>query len=291
MKTSLADNDSSLRFLFEALDIRGESVKLKNALAELAGSHEYSPSVRELLGEFAAAAVLISNNLKYDGRIILQARSQSALTLVMVECSSDLKIRGIARGDIGAVSEAPFTLIDGGQLVITIEREGGQRYQGIVAVDAASLAESLDSYFQQSEQLNTRFWLASDGENAAGMMLQQLPAQIQQSAEHRQNQWQEVMLLADTITTKEQLELPSEQVLHRLFHEYPVRTFEPKNVIFHCSCSRERSLNALTTLSPGELEDIFVEQGSIDMTCEMCGTPYQFERKDIPGLAEPPVLH
>ena len=289
--TNTTHSDSSLRFLFEDADIRGEMVSLDASLAQITGSHEYSSTVRELLGQFAAAAVLISNNLKYRGRIVLQARSQSALSLVMVECTSNAEIRGIARGDIGAVASNPLTLVTGGQLALTIERDGGQRYQGIVSVDANSLATALDDYFVQSEQLNTRFWLTSNGTSAAGMMLQQLPAQRQQSAQDRQNQWENAVVLAETVTPTELAELAPAMLLHRLFNEETLRLFEPQSVVFHCSCSRERSLNALASLPLEELEDILTEQGVIDMTCEMCGAPYRFNRIDIPGLAEPPVLH
>jgi len=289
--TPRGNQDSSLRFLFDDADIRGEWVHLDEALAGIHSAHSYSQSTRILLGQFAVAAVLISNNLKYQGKIVLQARSSGPLSLLMVECTSNAEIRGIARGDIGAVADDPMDLIPEGQLVITIEREGGQRYQGIVPLDDESLGRSLDHYFLQSEQLNTRFWLFADGARAAGLMLQQLPAQIRQDAQDRATQWQEAEVLAGTITAEELFELDPQAMLHRLYHEHSVRVFEPRGVAFSCSCSRERSLNALGTLSMCELEDIIEEQGSIDMTCEMCGTPYSFGRGDLPGLAKPIILH
>ena len=162
--------------------MRGESVRIGDALAEMLANQAYSPTLKCLLGEFAAAAVLISNNLKYDGRIILQARSDQAVSLVMVECSSERHIRGIAQGDISAEAEDPMSLLSGGQLVLTVERDAGQRYQGIIALEQGSLAQSLEVYFSQSEQLGTRFWLASDGRQSGGLMLQQLPAQITDGA-------------------------------------------------------------------------------------------------------------
>lgn len=284
-------SDTSLRFLFEDADIRGELVSLGESLREIYGAHPYSQSARDLLGQFAAAAVLISNNLKYRGKIILQGRSEGPISLIMVECTSESEIRGIARGDIGYESASPITLIEGGQLAITIEREGGPRYQGIVALDGGSLALALDNYFLQSEQLNTRFWLSTEDQQAAGMVLQQLPAQLQQGAEEREKQWENAVILADTITREELLQLGPVEILHRLYNEENVRLFEPEPVVFHCSCSRERSLAALNSLPVAELEEILAEQGAIDMTCEMCGTPYKFARGDLPVLAEPPLLH
>ena len=156
--------DSSQRFLFDEADARGECVRIRHSLSDMLANQVYSPSLRCLLGEFAAAAVLISNNLKYQGRITLQARSDQAISLVMVECSSERHIRGIAQGDLASEAATPLTLLAGGQLVLTVERDAGQRYQGIIALEHASLAEALEQYFSQSEQLGTRFWLASDGE-------------------------------------------------------------------------------------------------------------------------------
>lgn len=289
--TQAGIHDSSLRFLFDDADIRGEWVRLDDALQCINNAHAYSHSTRILLGQFAVAAVLISNNLKYQGKIVLQARSAGPLSLVMLECTSDGEIRGIARGDIAAVADDPMSLLPEGQLVITIERDGGQRYQGIVPLDDESLARSLDHYFLQSEQLNTRFWLFADGTHAAGLMLQQLPAQIRQDAVEREKQWQEAEVLASTVTAQELYELEPTTIVHRLYHEQAVRIFEPQPVVFCCSCSRERSLNALATLAASELEEIFEEQDVIDMTCEMCGTPYTFNRGDLPRLADPPILH
>lgn len=284
-------SDSSLRFLFEEADIRGETVHLRESYSNILGIHPYSEPVQQLLGLFASAAVLISNNLKYKGKITLQARSEAAISLIMLECTSDSEIRGIARGNITAETSDPMTLISGGQLAITIEREGGQRYQGIVSLEGDSLARALDNYFLQSEQLHTRFWLAADGNTACGLMLQQLPPQRCQSPETREEQWQNATILADTVTSTELLSTPSETLIFRLFHESVIRGYEPTPVVFKCSCSRERSLQALACLPQNELDDILAEQGALKMNCEMCGTPYSFSRQDLSGLAEPPILH
>ena len=114
--------DSSQRFLFDGVDARGESVQISSALNDMLANQAYSATLKRLLGEFAAAAVLISNNLKYTGRIILQARSKQAVSLVMVECSSERHIRGIAQGDLSAEADDPMTLLTDGQLVLTVER-------------------------------------------------------------------------------------------------------------------------------------------------------------------------
>ena len=287
----MSDSDTSHRFLFEDADIRGESVTLAAAFQALTSAHPYSDTIKTLLGEFATAAVLISNNLKYRGKIIIQARTPGDLQLVMVECTSDLTIRGIARGNLDAMADDCIELLAGGQLALTIERDGGQRYQGIVAIEHPSLAACLDHYFLQSEQLHTRFWLAASAEAAAGLMLQQLPAQRLQHATERQAQWDTACILAATITPAELLKLPATTVLHRLFHELPHQVFAATAVAYQCSCSRERSLNALNLLPVSEQAELISKQGHIEMNCEMCATTYTFSQADLPALAEARSVH
>ena len=276
--------DRSLRFLFENADIRGETVGLGDAFADITAIHQYAPGVQQLLGEFLAAAVLLSTTLKFQGKLILQARSDGQVPLLMVECNSDLQVRAIARGAQEATSERFDQLLTGGQLAITIDPAGGKRYQGIAPLAGDSLAHSLDAYFEQSEQLKTRFWLAADSNRAAGMLLQQLPAQVEEEPELRQQQWDHTCALADTIRDEELLGLNAEDFIYRLYHEDPVRLFEPAPVSFRCSCSRERTLNALSTLDPAEITELLEELGSITMDCEFCNQQYRFERNDLAGI-------
>ena len=281
--------DTSLRFLFDGIDVRGESVKLGPALVDMLGQQPYSKTVNRLLGEFASAAVLISNNLKYEGRIILQAKSSHAITLAMVECSSEGHIRGIAQGDIQQESSDPMSLLRGGHLALTIERDQGQRYQGIVALEKGSLADVLEAYFAQSEQLGAKFWLASDGQTSAGLMLQQLPAQLSQGAAREEN-WNHLCTLAETISSTELLDLPPETLLFKLYHEETVTLYPPTPILFKCRCSRERSADTIALLPDSEKEDILAELGEITLTCELCGTSYCFgpEVLDPAGVINAP---
>ena len=283
--------DFSKRFLFEQADIRGEKVTLKQAFKQLTSGHGYSDTVKALIGQFAAAVVLISNNLKYSGKIILQAQSAGPISLLMVECTSDSTIRGIVRGEVKTDSSNPWMLLKEGQLAITIERENGPRYQGIIALDTDSLATALDDYFLLSEQLNTRFWLAASGECAAGLMLQQLPAQLNQDASARDEQWQHAVVLAETIEASDLLTLSPDTLLYRLYHQDPIRLFPPIPVAFHCPCNRERSQNALQLLPSAELEEMLNVDGHIDMNCDICGQAYRFLRSDFTELADPRILH
>jgi molecular chaperone Hsp33 len=276
--------DHSRRFIFDDADIRGELVQLDHTLADMLAVHQYAPGVCRLLGEFLAAATLLSTTLKFEGRLVLQARSEGEIPLLMAECSDQLLVRGIARGAQHATSEAFTQLLAGGVLAITVEPLRGKPYQGIVPLSENSLAASLDAYFEQSEQLQTRLWLASDGQQAAGLLLQQLPAQLQRSADVRARQWQHASTLAATVSNEELLQLPAETLLHRLYHEDPVRLFDPRAVRFHCSCSEQRSRSALAALPPHELEEILAEQGHIAVDCEFCNQQYRFEREALYDL-------
>lgn len=280
-KPQPATGDRSRRFLFEEADIRGESVLLNSAYREILNIHQYADGVGRLLGEFLAAAVLLSSNLKFEGKLVLQVRSEGEIPLLMVECDHTLRVRGIARGAEHATSNNNDQLLSNGQLAITVDPTHGQRYQSIVPLQQGSLASSLEAYFEQSEQLKTRFWLAADGQRAGGLLLQQLPTQISNEEALRMQQWEHACTLAATLKDVELLELDSEHLLHRLYHEDPVRLFEPAGVSFHCPCSRERTRNALATLSSEELEELLEEQGRITMDCEFCNQQYHFNRSDL----------
>jgi molecular chaperone Hsp33 len=278
--------DQSRRFLFEHADIRGETVQLDGAYREILAIHRYPDGVSRLLGEFLAAAVLLSSNLKFEGRLILQVRSEGQIPLLMVECDDTLQVRGIARGTEQATTDNFDLLLRNGQLAVTIDPSKGQRYQGIVPLLQGSLARSLDNYFEHSEQLKARIWLAADGQRAGGLLLQQLPAQVTSSAAQRREQWDHVCTLAATVKSAELLTLGGEQLLHRLYHEDPMRLFAPTRVRFQCSCSRERTRNALATLSASDILELLDEQGSITMECEFCNQGYRFERNDLTEVLE-----
>lgn len=289
-----AQQDIARRFLFDQADIRGQYASLGRAYRDITGLHQYAPGVSRLMGEFLAASVLLSTTLKFEGRLILQVRSEGQVPLLMAECDHELQLRGIARGAQQATAEDNAQLLTNGQLAITLDPLHGQRYQGIVPLASHSLAQSLDAYFEQSEQLGTRLWLAADGERAAGLLLQQLPSQVEKDPQQREHQWQHACTLAATLQQQELLELDAAQLLQRLYHGDPVRLFDPAPVRFSCSCSRERSLAALASLDRPELAELLQEQGAISMDCEFCNQQYRFEQDDLAHLlgdSESKTLH
>ena len=239
--------DFSQRFLFDDSDIRGELVGLTDSYGHVLAKHDYPPAVAQLLGELLAAASLLIGTLKFEGLLILQARSSGAVPLLMVECSSEGELRGIARYDDEQIGTdvSLRALMPDGVLAMTVDPKSGQRYQSIVDLEGDTLADCLTQYFATSEQLPTRFWLCADGQRARGLLLQQLPADRLKEADEREASWQHAMALADTLKAEELLGLDNETLLLRLYHQEPLRLFDPRALLFRCSCSRERSSRAL----------------------------------------------
>lgn len=283
----MRDADFSQRFLFDDTDVRGEWVELERSYAEVLAKHPYPEPVAQLLGEMLAAAALLVGTLKFDGLLVLQARSEGPVPLVMVECSSQREVRGIARYDAEQVRPGASLeeLLPGGMLAITVDPERGQRYQGIVALQGQTLADCFSAYFATSEQLPTRFWLHADGRRACGMLLQQLPADRIRDPEAREHSWEHLLALADTLSAEEVLGLEVETLLHRLYHQEQVRLFEPQALRFHCSCTRQRSANALVSLGEEDALALLRERGGeVVIDCQFCNQRYLFDAADIAQL-------
>ncbi|MFN3582018.1 MAG: Hsp33 family molecular chaperone HslO [Pseudomonas sp.] len=277
--------DSTQRFLFEHADVRGELVSLDQSYQEVLSKHPYPAPVKDLLGEMLAAAVLLSTTIKFEGLLILQASSQGPLSTLMVECSSSQAVRAIARYQDDLSGQTLQELMPNGMLAITIDPDNGQRYQGIVSLEGASLAEALNGYFENSEQLATRFRLQADGQRARGFLLQALPADRQKDAEQRTETWEHLNILAGTLKAEELATLDNQTLLHRLFHEEDMRLFPPAAVRFECSCSEQRSANALISLGRDDALALLSEQGGeIEIDCQFCNSHYRFAQGDVEAL-------
>ncbi|MBT2297289.1 Hsp33 family molecular chaperone HslO [Pseudomonas fluorescens] len=285
--TDLPDTDYTQRFIFDDSDTRGELVALERSYAEVLAKHPYPEPVAQLLGELMAAAALLVGTLKFDGLLILQARSEGPVPLLMIECSSDREIRGLARyhAEQIAPDASLADMMPDGVLALTVDPTHGKRYQGIVDLDGTSLAECFTNYFVMSQQTNTRFWLYADGRRARGLLLQQLPADRLRDPQDRDASWQHITALASTLSADELLSLDNETVLHRLYHEEQVRLFDAQPLRFQCSCSRERSGNALVSLGLEDAQQLVIEHGgAIEIDCQFCNERYLFDAADIAQL-------
>ncbi|MCV6612654.1 MAG: Hsp33 family molecular chaperone HslO [Amphritea sp.] len=273
----MSSPDQLQRVIFEQADIRSVISGLEQSYQQALANHQYPALINELLGQMMAAVSLLSATLKFDGRLMLQAQSENQVKVLMAECNHQRDLRAIARFDGELPEQASFhELLQGGQMVISIEPDQGQRYQGVVPLEGETLAACLEAYFERSEQLPTQIHLAADGQRAAGFLLQVMPAKGDSADE-----WQHFSYLAATLKDEELLELDNTTILRRLFHEEDCRLYEADALQFHCDCSRQRTANALRYMTQEELESIIQEEGSIEVNCQFCSERYSFDQSDI----------
>lgn len=276
------NNDQLFRFLFEELGVRGEIVTLDASFQAALDLHNYPTVVADQLGKALAASLLLSATLKFDGSLIIQIRGDGPIGLLVAQADNQQAVRGLAHWN-GEVADGDLSSLFGdGVLVMTIKPNKGKAYQGVVSLEGDTLADALQTYFTQSEQLKTRLWFAVDGERAVGLLLQELPAH-----DGKETDWERVEMFANTITDKELLSLDTEEVIYRLFNEESIRLFDPQPVEFKCDCSKEKVEASLLTLGLKELRLLIEERGVIDADCDFCNKHYQFDAIDIEGLFNP----
>ena len=287
---SSSDRDRLTRFLIHGAGVRGVLVHLQDSWQQIrermSDASSQAPAAIELLGEAAAATALFTGHAKVDGRLSIQLRGTGPLRTLFAECTAAGTLRGIVQLDgtaAGTVSRNLRELGDDAVLAITIENPAHgtrepMRYQGLVALESDSLSGAFEDYFRQSEQLPTRLLLATDGDRAAGLMLQKLPGD-----EGDEDGWLRAGALFDTLGTGELLREDATILLTRLFHEDGVQVVGEKPLRFGCSCSRERVESMLVSL--GEEEALAaVADGEADIRCEFCGEHYRFSPEQVTGL-------
>jgi molecular chaperone Hsp33 len=301
------------KFLFEGLPVRGMLVRLTDSWQEALQRREsvgpYPAPVRALLGEMAAASVLMQSNIKFNGALVLQVSGDGPVKLAVAEAQPDLSFRTTAKvvGPVPATAqlEAMVNVHGRGRCAITLDPKerlpGQQPYQGVVPLHGdhreplQQLSQVLEHYMLQSEQLDTRLVLAANDQIAAGLLIQRLPVEGEGNLEGRRNEddiglsegFNRIAHLAATLTQEELLGLDAETVLHRLFWEERVLRFEPQTPRFACSCSRTRVGNMLKSLGREEIEGILAERGEVEIGCEFCGQQYHFDPVDVGELFTP----
>ncbi len=285
MSTLAQRHDDVLhRFLIQSASVRGVLVRLHESWRTVRAADDYPPAVTRLLGEALAAVALFGGHTKIDGRLSLQVKGGPALRTVFAEYRHPGLLRGLAHWQ--APVPEPLTPRQFGEdalLALTMEttppgRQEPVRYQGLVGLDADSLAQACEGYFSRSEQLPTRLLLAQRGDQVAGLLLQVLPGQSPGD-----DDWQRLGMLLDTVNEDELLSVPAEALLYRLFHEDGVELFDGQPLEFGCTCSRDRVAGMLQGL--GESEALAALQGDVaTITCEFCGHSYAFDRVDMAAL-------
>lgn len=285
------DHDHLTRFLLPHAGVRGVRVHLDDAWRQVRRRAEaeanHPAAVVELLGEATAAAALFTGHAKVEGRLSVQLRGNGPLRTLFAECTAAGTVRGIAQveGD-GPLSRDLRALGDGAIMAITIENPapGGRepiRYQGLVPLEADSLAGAFEDYFRQSEQLPTRLLLAAGDQAAAGLMLQKLPGDSGDD-----DGWNRATALFDTLGGDELLALPVDTLLRRLFHEEGVELLGGRPLAFGCSCSRDRVSAMFQGLGEEEANAAAAE-GEALVRCEFCGEQYRYSPDEITALFEP----
>lgn len=286
MSAQQKDSDILYRFTFDHTPIRGNTVHLNQSFAIALQNHDYPPVLRAVLGELMAAGMLLAATLKMNGALVLQIQGKGPLKLLVVECSrqheqSDLTLRATAKFSDELAGGSLQEMIGNGHFVITLDpKDGGQGYQGVVPLEGDSISEILENYMRRSEQIETSIWLACDGQSAAGMLLQKLPDQ----KEADPDAWNRTNMLADTVQNQELLQLPTIELLNRLFHEEEVRLYEGQAVRFLCTCSRDNVSNMLRMMGEEEIKSIIEERGELEVHCDFCNQRYRFDKIDSEQL-------
>jgi len=289
------DRDTLHRFIFERYPIRGHLVHLDAAWRALIGHRAYPDAIRETLGEAVVASLLLAATIKFEGVLSLQLQGDGPMHLLLVQCTSGLGVRGLARYRNLSASDSHkiSDLMGAGNLTVTLETDdGAQRYQGIVPIEGDRLADSLQAYFQNSEQLPTRLWLHADMHGASGMLLQKLPGAAElppADAAALEDAWARVQIIGETLTKEELRTLADAEILHRLFNEDDLRLFEPSPVYFRCRCSRERVAGMLQGLGEVETRSVIAERGKVEVHCDFCNRAYVFDAVDVEQLFKAPV--
>ena len=308
------------KFLFEGLPVRGMLVRLtdgwREALRRRQTTQATPAPVRALMGEMAAAAVLMQANIKFNGALILQLHGDGPVRLAVAEAQPDLGFRVTAKvaGEVAADArlEALLNVHGQGRCAITLDPRdrlpGQQPYQGVVPLHGdrreplQKLSEVLEHYMLQSEQLDTRLVLAANDEVAAGLLIQRLPIEGEGNLAGRRNEddiglsegFNRIAHLTATLTGEELLSLDAGTVLHRLYWEERVRRLDAAEGAavatprFACTCSRERVARMLAGLGREEVDGIVVEQGRVEVVCEFCGARYEFDPVDVGGMFADP---
>jgi molecular chaperone Hsp33 len=303
MNTRAMARDQVRRFIFENQPVRGHWVNLEGAWRELCAHASYPPQVRQLLGEAVVASVLLAATLKFRGTLTFQLQGNGAVRLLVAQCTHDFRVRAVARCDEGAVSadasaaegageaRSLFRRLVGeaGLITVTVEaEEKSLRYQGIVPLSGASLAESLEAYFASSEQLPTRVLLSADEAHGAGMLVQKLPS-AEHASEIRSSALEEAWRGAERGIGRlrggpDLREQSLEELLAYGFPGRDLRLFRGAPVRFECRCSEGRVAGLLRALGPEEVRDVLREQGAVTVTCEFCHRPYRFDSVDVEAL-------
>jgi molecular chaperone Hsp33 len=285
-------SDTFQRFIFEKLDIRGAYVQLEATWQAMQHGRAYAQPVMELLGQTTAITALIGSQLKAPGRLTFQLQGEGPVSMLVVDCDEQLRLRGMAKAEPGINHASTKELIGDGHLMLTLQTNDTPKpYQSFVPLEGDGIAAIFENYLALSEQQPTRLFLFSDNERACGLFLQKLP---ETPGQHEQDEdgWNRVQQLAATVR-QDEFALPAEELLHRLFAEEDVRLFEPHPVVYHCPRDEEKVRGALLSIGRDEVQAILDDHGEIRVHDDICNHEYVFGEEILEELfpSQPRTLH
>ncbi len=284
------------KLLFKSANVRGQTVVLHEELRAAIKAQQLPLAAERLAGEVVSAALLAAGALQLDGDVLLQIDGDGPVRMVVAEVRKDFSFRVMVKmrddaGDIdpNATLAELVNVSNRGRCAFILDTAGRTRgrqlYQGVVPLVGEDFSNSLESYFAQSEQVETIIRLAADDEAAGGIMLQKMPASGGMLPEDFDEEgWDRLKIFCASVKSKELLTLHAEDINRRLFwEESPLVTMSAKPR-FACSCSRERFVNIVRSLGREEAESIMNEMGKIEIACRFCGKKHVFEKEEIEAI-------
>lgn len=270
------------RFLFKELNIRGQHIRLQESWQAMVVDRHYPDSIVKLLGELTAMSVLLANGMKHQGRITIQVQGTGPISMLVVDVTHDLKIRGVAKTNKEITTETTMEeLLGDGQILMTMENTQTQHhFQSYVPREGDSVSSAFETFLSQSEQLPSKIWLAADETNLGGVLIQKMP----DTDGHDVDGWERVLHLTTTVQDAELTTLPAEKLVNRLFHEELIELFDAEEVTYECPKDAERVRVMLKGLGEEEVRRILEEQGEIVIHNEMCNFHIRFNEEDVNAL-------
>jgi molecular chaperone Hsp33 len=268
------------KFVFDSIPVKGVFVELTDVWSKIARQKQYTPSIKQLLGELLTANILLTSSIKLDGKIVTQIHEIPNLDLVVSECSNQYKVRATAKfkEDSVITSMDYNSIVQSGRLVISIDSNSdGKLYQSIVELANKELAAIINGYMVQSEQLNSWVIISYSDDRIVALMLQQLPDVDNVNQENIE----QIFLLAKTIKHQELLNIPYESLLSKVFINQDIVLYDKEIIAFECSCSSEKVANMLRAIGIEEVMSIIEEDKIIAVTCDFCNTEYKYQEQDI----------
>ncbi len=270
--------DAVIPFVFESLPVRGALVQLESTWQRMQRDHDYPGPVTNVLGHSAAATALIAQSLKFDGTITFQISSDGPLSMLVMQSTDDLNLRGMASAQDVDGDMRFADLVAGARCAVTVDSGAmEQPYQGIVEISPDSLAASLENYFARSVQVPSHLHLAGDDVKCGGILIQQMP----EETPTLEDDWRRLGLLVKTLRAEDLVEGASHDLLHRIFAEDDVRAFQPRGARFRCRCSRRKVEEVLRLLGEQETRAACESSGRVEVTCEYCGRVRVFDAVDV----------